>query len=110
VLNFGHTIGHGIEANCEGKLYHGECVAIGMLPMCSDSLRARLSAVLEKYNLPTSCDIDAAKISEAVLHDKKSNGDSITAVCADEPGKFRFISMKPDDFREKINSITENRK
>ena len=38
-LNFGHTIGHGIEAvrGVRGRrttgLYHGECVALGMLPM-----------------------------------------------------------------------------
>ena len=38
-LNFGHTIGHGIEAvkGVKGRrtvgLYHGECVALGMLPM-----------------------------------------------------------------------------
>ena len=31
VLNFGHTIGHGIEAAAEyGELYHGECVALGI--------------------------------------------------------------------------------
>ena len=38
-LNFGHTIGHGIEAvkGIKGRrtvgLFHGECVALGMLPM-----------------------------------------------------------------------------
>ena len=36
VLNFGHTVGHGIEAAAQGSLYHGECVALGMLPMSSD--------------------------------------------------------------------------
>ena len=41
-LNFGHTIGHGIEAvkGIRGRrtngLYHGECVALGMLPMIED--------------------------------------------------------------------------
>ena len=35
-LNFGHTLGHGIESLYEENgLYHGECVALGMLPMCS---------------------------------------------------------------------------
>ncbi|MBQ2863141.1 MAG: 3-dehydroquinate synthase, partial [Clostridia bacterium] len=35
ILNFGHTVGHGIESS-EGMsaLYHGECVALGMIPMC----------------------------------------------------------------------------
>ena len=40
ILNFGHTFGHGIEAR--GGLYHGECVALGMLPMASASVRERL--------------------------------------------------------------------
>ena len=31
VLNFGHTLGHGIESNTE--FLHGESVALGMLPM-----------------------------------------------------------------------------
>ena len=32
LLNFGHTIGHGVESAAQGSLYHGECVAIGMMP------------------------------------------------------------------------------
>ena len=64
VLNFGHTIGHGIESLClDGTLYHGECVAIGMLPMCSPDVRARLLPVLGKLHLPTSCDMDPEKIT-----------------------------------------------
>ena len=44
VLNFGHTIGHGIESRGTG-LYHGECVALGMIPMCGDAVRQRLVPV-----------------------------------------------------------------
>ena len=48
ILNFGHTLGHGIEAECNmSELYHGECVALGMLPVCSEGARARLIPVLE---------------------------------------------------------------
>ena len=108
VLNFGHTIGHGIEANCGSELYHGECVAIGMLPMCSEPVRHRLTAVLENLNLPTHCNISHDKIYEALLHDKKSDGDTITAVYVDEPGAFRFISMTPGELKEKLYTITEN--
>jgi 3-dehydroquinate synthase len=40
VLNFGHTIAHAIESiNGLEKYYHGECVGIGMLPMCSQKVR-----------------------------------------------------------------------
>jgi 3-dehydroquinate synthase len=50
-LNFGHTIGHGIEAvkGIKGRrtvgLFHGECVALGMLPMIeSKALQKRVRA------------------------------------------------------------------
>lgn len=33
-LNFGHTIGHALEAHALGALRHGECVALGMLAEC----------------------------------------------------------------------------
>ena len=52
VLNFGHTIGHGIEAEQAGRLYHGECVAIGMIPMCSTETAERLKRILAKLGLP----------------------------------------------------------
>ena len=49
ILNFGHTIGHGIESseNMLG-LYHGECVALGLIPMCSGEIRPRVINVLKK--------------------------------------------------------------
>ena len=53
VLNFGHTIGHAVESCAGGKLLHGECVAMGMLPMCGPALRPRLTNILRKCGLPT---------------------------------------------------------
>ena len=51
ILNFGHTLAHAIESENEMQnLYHGECVALGMLPMCSEDVRERLVKVLEKLN------------------------------------------------------------
>ena len=60
LLNFGHTIGHGVERAAGGSLYHGECVAIGMMPMCSDAIRARLQPLLKKLGLPESVVVTAA--------------------------------------------------
>ena len=43
ILNFGHTLAHAIESENEMQnLYHGECVALGMIPMCSDEVKSRL--------------------------------------------------------------------
>lgn len=103
VLNFGHTIGHGIESEKDGAMYHGECVAIGMIPMCSESAAQRLKKALEKVGLPSSCDGDREKIFETALHDKKSGADGITVTLCDRPGSFRFENISPDTLREKIN-------
>ena len=87
LLNFGHTIGHGVESAAGGALYHGECVALGMLPMCSPAVRAQLRPVLERLGLPTSTGLDKQAVWEAMLHDKKSNSGGFSAVFVEEPGK-----------------------
>lgn len=108
VLNFGHTIGHGIESlNSENGLYHGECVALGMIPMCSEEVRKRLVTVLEKLNLPTSCKADKEKVYEALLHDKKSIGDKITVSFVSTPGSFEFENVSPEDLKEKISMVVK---
>lgn len=104
VLNFGHTLAHAIEsANGMQNLYHGECVAIGMVPMCSEGVRARLLPVLGKLSLPSSfsCE-DTEKIISACKHDKKLNGREITAVYVNEIGSFEFRKMQFDDFEAMI--------
>ena len=103
VLNFGHTIGHGIESLClDGTLYHGECVSIGMLPMCSPDVRARLLPVLEKLHLPTSCDMDPEKVLGAMKHDKKAAGGRIAIVETDRIGTYYLESADEVMLRQKI--------
>ena len=91
-LNFGHTLGHGIEAN--STLYHGECVALGMLEMCSDEVKERLINVYKKYSLPTETDTPREKIIEAARHDKKSVGNKIDAVFVKKIGTFEFRKIE----------------
>ena len=94
ILNFGHTIGHGIESS-EGmsELYHGECVALGMLPMCGEEIRPRVSAVLKKCNLYRELEYDWDKITDAAFHDKKADGDKVTVTLVNEAGKFELKTM-----------------
>ena len=103
VLNFGHTIGHGIEAAIpENTLYHGECVAIGMLPMCNDALHPRVEAILQKLGLPTGCAVDADTVWKAISHDKKLSGNTITVVFAQKAGSFELRSMPMDQLKETV--------
>ena len=99
-LNFGHTIGHGIEAvkGVRGRrtngLYHGECVALGMLPMIEDrSLQKRTRAVLRKLGLPVRTGVDKHKVLEYMRHDKKSGGKSITVIRVPGLGCWRADTL-----------------
>jgi len=104
-LNFGHTLGHGIESmHAENGLYHGECVALGMLPMCSDAVRPRLKKVLEQLGLPTVCGADPDRVMAAVVHDKKADHGKIMAVVCEEAGSCRIIPMTPEELRERYTA------
>lgn len=102
VLNFGHTIGHAIESANLGHLYHGECVALGMLYCCSEEVKARLENVLKELNLPTKCEIDADEIIEIISHDKKKSGDLISVIWVSKIGSFEIRKMTLSELKEVI--------
>ena len=114
ILNFGHTIGHGIESyeqalygepnadastfasdtaftptdGREQGLYHGECVALGMIPLCAAPVRARLIPVLRALGLPTTRVFDASAVTQAIKHDKKSSQSGVTIITVPEIGTY----------------------
>ena len=106
VLNFGHTVGHAIERT-NPTLYHGECVALGMLPMCSDGVRARIIPVLKKLDLPCDIDCDTKEIIESMSHDKKMAGDMISVVRVESVGTFNIAEVKFSDFADEIKAVYE---
>lgn len=106
ILNFGHTIGHGIESE-EGLhgLYHGECVALGMIPMCSENVRKRLIPVLQKLNLPTEIKINTEKVISAGAHDKKMSDSTVNAVSVNEIGSFEIKKMTVGEIEQNLSVI-----
>lgn len=107
LLNFGHTFGHCIESN-EGMsdLLHGECVALGMLPFCSDGVRTELIEVLKKVNLPYRYNGDINAALEYVSHDKKRAGDKISVISVDNPGSCKIEAVSCDDFKKTIKNFS----
>jgi 3-dehydroquinate synthase len=85
LLNYGHTIGHALEASTEyGRFMHGEGVSIGMmgaariahhLGMIDQELVDRQRALLERFNLPIKASgVPVADIRAAMSLDKKTVG------------------------------------
>jgi len=115
ILNFGHTIGHAIEAvSGYGKFLHGEAISIGQV------LAARLSAgllgfpqkdvqriagVFEKAGLPTHIRLDETereKLFEAMQHDKKVSDGIVKFVLVNKIGQVSFGQPVPLDLIEKV--------
>lgn len=98
VLNFGHTIGHAIE-KCVGlgSLYHGECVALGMMYTSRGEARERIAGVLRALGLPTEYPVRAEEIIEAVGHDKKASGNIVNVVLCEKIGSYKTEKMTLDE-------------
>ncbi len=108
ILNFGHTLGHAIEASLNYKgILHGEAVSVGMLFAASMSVDVDkliieefnlLESTLKKLGLPTSVP-KRAKIDHLVKHigfDKKKKN-----------GKNNFILLKRLGQAYITNSISD---
>ena len=102
ILNFGHTLGHGLESFFKLSQYlHGECVALGMLPMLEDqALKERVLKVFKRLNLPLQVDYDREAVYQLMNRDKKKQGDSITIVKVPALGEYRLDSVKTSQLRD----------
>ena len=107
VLNFGHTIGHALEAATEYRDFlHGEAVAIGMAKaavisarqgFCEEQTVQRIHSLLEKTGLGTEVPktILRDRLIQRMEVDKKSAGGKIKFVLCEAIGKTRFYSLSP---------------
>ncbi len=108
ILNFGHTVGHGIESSKGmSELYHGECVALGMIPMCSDKIRMRVIEILKKCGLYRTLKYDWESITASAFHDKKANGDSVTVTLVNDIGSFELKTISCLDVIAMAKNVLE---
>ena len=109
LLNYGHTIGHAIEAaGGYGKYLHGEAISLGLIAankissetsQLSDSENRVIINALKKFNLPTK------------LEDSISNEDLLKVMRSDKKfknGKIRFVVLNKLGEAELSEDVTEH--
>ena len=122
-LNFGHTIGHAIEKLSGFKLFHGQCVAIGMIAAMrlssyynsiSDITAPDIDKamdVLRRYELPVSIPSDiegvlGSDVLSAMKSDKKADANKIKFIILKTVGQAdSYMDFTDDDFMKAINTI-----
>jgi len=104
LLNLGHTFGHAIESfgNYDGKIIHGEAVAIGicmafkfsnMSGFCSKADAERVINIFKKSKLPTSLkeiknfSINTPEMIEKFKYDKKTRNNKFTFILNNKIGE-----------------------
>jgi shikimate kinase/3-dehydroquinate synthase len=110
ILNYGHTIGHGIEtatAFASSEYLHGEAVSIGMmaaariavrLGLHDEELLARQADVLRAFGLPLAAPgVDASAVLEAMKMDKKVEGGKMRFILLEAPGRATVRGDIPED-------------
>lgn len=108
ILNFGHTIGHALEAISQyGKYLHGEAISIGQIAAAKlsssilglpESETHRIIRVFRSAGLPEQAKLNSAQIGKlfaAMKLDKKVSGDEIQFVLACRIGKVEFGHKVP---------------
>lgn len=105
ILNFGHTLGHGIEKLSRWRLSHGRAVAVGMslvADACAkngmlDAAEAdRIRALLRRLGLPTACNYAIGDICRESLGDKKRSGDTLNLITLERIGKAAVYPVEAD--------------
>ena len=118
VLNFGHTIGHAVEAvaGYGGGFQHGEAVAVGMiaesllaerLGWIGPDISARLVALLDRFGLPTRAPgLDPDGLREAMGRDKKNQGGRVRFVLPRSIGRVEMAEASDAEIAAVLAEMT----
>jgi 3-dehydroquinate synthase len=118
LLNYGHTVGHALEASRGYRIRHGEAVSLGMqaaaylawkLSLAPRDFPPRQTQILKTCGLPTRLPgLRPAAILEAMGHDKKRAGGKHRFVLPEEVGRARpGIEVEEKLVIEALEAITK---
>lgn len=107
ILNFGHTVGHGIESAKGFELLHGECVALGMIcafeiakmrNTISSEYAQRMTDAMKKYNLICEAtDICEDEVLDYMKKDKKKVASKLNFILPTGEGKVSIVNDVTDE-------------
>jgi len=117
ILNFGHTVGHAIEAITDYRVYrHGEAVALGMVVaatiavrrgLLAPELKRRLVSLLERVGLPTQVPAFGEELLEIMKKDKKVQRGRIRFVLPLALGRVEIFSdIKPEEIMAALEMLS----
>lgn len=110
-LNFGHTIGHAVEALADGQLHHGEAVSIGMVAIMqglvaheqlSVAVLQQTESLLKSLQLPTEIpsELTHGAILAKMRSDKKTTDQGIELVLIHDVGQPYLQKMTFSEFKQ----------
>jgi 3-dehydroquinate synthase len=113
VLNFGHTIGHAIEALTEySQFKHGEALAIGMiyaaklscqLGRCSETVVQKIEALVKQYGLPSHLpEFPVDEYIETLYRDKKAHDKNIRFILVNDIGTVEIVDRVAEADIQKV--------
>ena len=113
ILNFGHTIGHAVEAASDFEIAHGFAVGIGMVAAARISVLkgilgneklAAMISMIKRYGLPTEVpeDLDRNRIKSYLLTDKKRIGSKTSFILATDIGE---VIITDEVIDEEIDAV-----
>ena len=110
-LNLGHTIGHGVEAQSNFSISHGQGVSIGIAivtkagfisGLCSKDTYEQIITILDKFQLPKHTNCSAEMLFQSALSDKKRAGDIVNLII---PQSIGNCIIQPTQVTELLSFI-----
>jgi 3-dehydroquinate synthase len=108
-MNFGHSVGHALEAITQHAIPHGTAVAVGVLVESDISHQRGLLSVSERGRLLNAAapiindrvrrilgDLSFDGILKVLFQDKKTEGGSLKLVVPERIGSIRFVNLPLD--------------
>ena len=117
ILNFGHTIGHGVEKLGNfTDLSHGEAVSVGMaaaakmgesIGITKQGRYDELVSILKAFGLPTKINYPLEEVYQAMLSDKKKQGESINFIFIEDFGKTKIEKVPVSELKQIMKVLGE---